>query len=309
MAIGVIIGILIAVFAIVAFVISAISENRLVSTISAIIGVLIIISFVIVPFSFHTVSSGEVAVVKHLGKIENVKTAGTHYDFWVTNKYVKYDTKVQNLEINTTSYSLDAQMMTTEMTIQYQILSDKVVDIATQYGKLDILENRIESIAIEKAKSVLSSHKAMNIIANRASISPSVEAAIKEAVGDEYYVNIVAVVITNIDFSDAFELAVEEKMIAEQTKLKADYENETKVAKAEADAQAKLKAAQAEIAIKKAEAEALIVYAEAEAEANKIISESITDKIIQKAIVDSWDGKMPAVVGSGEYILPSDMFD
>lgn len=310
MAIGIIVGILIAVFAIIAIAVAAYNfdnQNEGIGAIATLVAIALVLAFIFVPFSFHTVSSGEVAVVKHLGKIEDVKTAGTHYDLWVTNKYVKYDTKVQNLDVQTMAYSSDAQTMDIQMTIQYQIISDKVVDIATQYGELNILQNRINSIAVEKAKAVLSSHKAMDIIANRATISPAVEEAIKNAVGDEYFVNIVAVVLTNIDFSDAFELAVEEKMIAEQAKLKADYENETKIAKAEADAQAKLKAAQAAIDIAKAEAEALKIAAEAEAAANDIIDKSITDKIIEKIMADAWDGKLPVVVGNGEYILPSDI--
>lgn len=310
MAIGIFVGIVIAVLAIVSFAIGGVCFSKSKSgagAIATLIAIALTITFILVPFSFHTVSSGEVAIVKHLGKIEDVKTAGTHYDLWATNTYIKYDTKVQNLETQAAAYSLDAQTMSINMTIQYQIISDKVVDIATQYGKLEVLESRINSIALEKTKSVLSAHKAMDIIANRASISPDVESAIKEAVGEEYFVDIVAVVITNIDFSDAFELAVEEKMIAEQAKLKADYENETKVAKAEADAQAKLKAAQAEIDIAKAEAEALMIAAEAEAEANAIIDESITDKIIEKIMADTWDGKLPVVVGNGEYILPNDI--
>lgn len=311
MAIGIIVGIVIAVLTIAAVGIGCVCMDNThtgAGAISFIIALALAISFILVPFSFHTVSSGEIAVVKHLGKIEDVKTAGTHYDLWVTNTYIWYDTKVQNLETEAAAYSLDAQTMSINMTIQYQIISDKVVDIATQYGKLNVLESRINSIALEKTKSVLSSHKAMDIIANRATISPAVEAAIKEAVGEEYFVDIVAVVITNIDFSDAFELAVEEKMIAEQAKLKADYENETKVAKAEADAQAKLKAAQAEIDIAKAEAEALMIAAEAEAEANAVIDKSITDKILEKIMADTWDGKLPVVVGDGEYILPTDIF-
>ena len=313
MAIGILVGIVIVILMIGAFVACGMlfdGGNDGGGVLALLIGIALLITFIFVPFSFHTISSGEVAVVKHLGKIEGVKTAGTHYDLWATNRYVKYDTKVQNLETQTMAYSLDAQTMNINMTIQYQILSDKVVDIATQYGKLDVLQSRIESIALEKTKSVLSSHKAMDIIANRASISPAVEEAIKEAVGEEYYVDIVAVVLTNIDFSDAFELAVEEKMIAEQAKLKADYENETKVAKAAADAEAKLKAAQAEIEIAKAEAEALMIAAEAEAEANKIIDESITDKIIDKIIADAWNGELPAVVGGeGNYMLPSDVLE
>ena len=310
MAIGILVGILIVVFAIVAFVVTGVSfdnDNDVAGVIACLVGIALVISFIFVPFSFHTVSSGEVAVVKHLGKIEDVKTAGTHYDLWFTNTYVKYDTKVQNLETTTAAYSSDAQTMDIQMTIQYQILSDKVVDIATQYGKLSILQNRIESIAIEKTKSVLSSYKAMDIIANRALISPAVEEAIKEAIGDEYHVNIVTAVLVNIDFSDAFELAVEEKMIAEQTKLKADYENETKIAKAEAEAAAKLKEAEAEIEIAKAKAEALKIAAEAEAEANRILEESLTDKVLEKLLIDAWDGKLPVVVGEGEYILPSDI--
>ena len=309
MAIGIITGILLAVFAVIAFVACGFLSDDCkdgASAIAGIIGVILVIAFIIVPFSFHTVSSGEVAVVKHLGKIEDVKTAGTHYDFWMTNSYTKYDTKVRNLEAETAAYSSDAQTMNIQMTIQYQINSDKVIDIATQYGKLDVLESRINSIALEQTKSVLSSHKAMDIIANRASISPAVEAAIKNAVGDEYFVDIVTVVLTNIDFSDAFEKAVEDKMIAEQAKLKADYDNETKVAKAEADAQAKLKEAQAAIEIAKAEAEALKISADAEAEANRIINNSLTQKIIDKTIADAWDGKLPSVMGNGSYILPSD---
>ena len=312
MAIGIFVGILIAIFAIAAFIATAAlfdNDNDVAGAIACLIGIALVISFICVPFSFHTVSSGEVAVVKHLGKIEDVKTAGTHYDLWITNKYIKYDTKVQNLETTTAAYSSDAQTMDIQMTIQYQILSDKVVDIATQYGKLSILQNRIESIAIEKTKSVLSSYKAMDIIANRAMISPAVEEAIKEAIGDEYHVNIVTAVLVNIDFSDAFELAVEEKMIAEQTKLKADYENETKIAKAEAEAAAKLKEAEAEIEIAKAKAEALKIAAEAEAEANRILEESLTDKVLEKLLIDAWDGKLPVVVGEGEYILPSDILE
>jgi len=268
---------------------------------------LCVVLLLIVPGSFKTVETGQVAVVKLLGKAKDVKTAGTYFDFWMLNTYDVYDAKVQNVDISTAAYSSDAQTMDVTMTLQYQIMSDKVINIAEQYGSLAILQSRIQSIAIEKTKSVLSSYKAMDIIANRSSMSPEVEETIKQAIGDEFFVNVNTVVLTNIDFSDAFEKAVEDKMIAEQAKLKADYENDTKVAKAEADANAKLKAAQAEIEIAKAEAEALKIAAEAEAAAINIINASITDKIIDKTIADAWDGKMPAVMGDGEYILPSDV--
>lgn len=241
-------------------------------------------AFALVPFSFHTVDTGEIAVVKHLGEAREIRTAGTHFDLWVTEKYQLYDAKVQNIDISTAAYSSDAQTMTIQMTMQFQIMGDKVMEVARQYGSLEVLQSRIQAIAIEKAKATLSSHKAMDIISDRASMSPAVEDAIRQAIGTDYYVNVVAVVLTNIDFSDAFEQAVEEKMIAEQLQLKAEYENQTKVAQAEAEAKAKL------------------IAAEAAAKANELLEKSLTENILREMYINKWDGKLPSVVSDGSVI-------
>lgn len=248
-----------------------------------------LLAFIVVPFSFHTVDTGEIAVVKQLGEAKYERTAGTHFDLWFIKSYQIYDSKVQNIDIATAAYSSDAQTMEVAMTMQYQILSDKATDIAKQYGSLEALQTRIQAIATEKVKAVLSSHKAMDIIADRAAMSPAVEETVRNAIGDEYYVNVVAVVLTNIDFSDAFELAVENKMIAEQNQLKAEYENKTKVAQAEADAQAK------------------VVAAEAEAKANELLESSLTDKILESKYLDKWNGELPQVVAGEEtgIMIPS----
>lgn len=290
MALGFIFAVVILIIGVVGVICVKASKTTVAKTLSVVLVIAMALTFLVVPFSFHTVDTGEVAVVKHLGKAKDVKTAGTHYAFWLTNKYQKYDGKVQNIDIETAAYSSDAQTMTVQMTLQYQVLTDKVMNIASQYGTLDALTTRITAIATEKTKSVLSSHKAMDIIASRQDMSPAVEEAIREAVGEEYFVNIVTVVLTNIDFSDAFEIAVEEKMVAEQQQLKAEYENQAKIAKSEADAQAKLIAAQAE------------------SEANKLLEKSLTDKILQEMYIDKWDGKLPEVVAgedSMSYMISS----
>jgi regulator of protease activity HflC (stomatin/prohibitin superfamily) len=249
-----------------------------------ILSVVMLLVFISIPFSFHTVNSGEVAAVKQLGKVnDEERTAGTHFDFWVTNNYIKYDATVQTVDLVFSAYSADAQTMDVSATLQYQIIPDKASDIAIQYGALATLQNRITSIATEKAKSELSMDKAMDIIANRASMSPRVEESIKNAIGEHYFVNVVAVVLTDITFTDAFELAVEEKMIAEQAKLKAEYENQTKVAQAEAEAEAKLKAAQAEIEIAEAQAEAKLKQAEYEIEIAKAKAEAKLEEIAAEA--------------------------
>lgn len=299
MSIGIIIGFIIAVIVLAAVVAAALNfkkKNSKAAVACICVALVGALAIAVVPLSFKTVQTGEVAVVKHLGLAKEVKTPGTYFSFWLTDTYDYYDTKVQNVDIVTASYSSDAQTMNVQMTLQYQVMNDKVLEVANQYGSLETLQNRIQSISIEKTKSILSSYKAMDIIANRASMSPAVEKAIIDAVGEEYFVNIVAVVLTNIDFSDAFEQAVEEKMIAEQSKLKAEYENETKVAQAEAEAQAKLKAAEAEIEIAKAEAEAKKIAAEAEAKANEIIQQSLTDVILREKYLEKWNGELPDVL-------------
>lgn len=230
------------------------------ATIPTVLAIVSAILLVIVPPSIHIVETGEIAVVKYMGEAKDVKTAGMHFDLWITTKYDYYDSKVQNVSITTAAYSSDAQTMDIGMTLQYQISTDKAIEIATQYGSLELLENRIEAIAIEKTKSVLSSYKAMDIISDRASMSPRVEEAIKNAIADEYFVSVSTVVLTNIDFSDAFEKAVEDKMIAEQKQLQAEYENKMQIAAAEAKAKA-------EIEIAKADAEAKLIAAEADRDA------------------------------------------
>lgn len=292
---GVLIGALAIIFGFICFKFSREPGKGGITKVSGVLTAILVLAFIIVPFSFHTVNTGEVVVVKHLGEAKHVRTAGTYFDFWLTETYDVYDAKVQNVEVSTSAYSSDAQTMDIKMTLQYQIMADKVIDIASQYGSLSVLQSRIESIAVEKTKSVLSSYKAMDIISERASMSPKVEESIKDAIAEEYFVTIATVVLTNIDFSDAFETAVEDKMIAEQKQLQAEYENNTKIAaakaeaeaaikKAEGEAQAKLKAAEAEIEIAKAEAEAKIIAAEADKEAQVEIAKAEAEALRVKSV-------------------------
>ncbi len=247
-------------------------KSRGISALGVVIGVVFAALFLTIPASFHTVNAGEIAVVKHLGEARAVRTAGTYFDFWLTEKYEIYDAKVQNLEIATQAYSKDAQTMDILMTVQYKIDESKAIEIANQYGSIEILANRIQSIATEKAKATLSSYSAMQIIETRSTISPTVETVIKDSVNDEYCVSISTVVLTNIDFSDAFEKTVEDKMIAEQEKLKAEYEKETAIVNAEKELEVAKLDAQAKIEKAKAEAQAEIEVATAEAEAIRLKS-------------------------------------
>ena len=264
-------------------------KSKTKSRIAISIAVFCLFVFILIPFSIHTVDTGEVAVVKYFGEAIDVESPGTYFDFWITKNYTTFDTKTQTLQLDAATYSSDAQTMNVQMTVQYRIHADSAIKIAEQYGTIDTLQARIEAIVAEKTKATLSSHKAMDIIANRASMSPLVEEAVRNAIDEKFYVSIQTVSITNIDFSDAFEKAVEEKMVAEQEQLKANYQNETKIAKATADAEAKK------------------ISAQAEKEANELLQKSLTDEILQEMWIEKWDGKLPSTVAgeSGSMIMIS----
>ena len=224
---------------------------------TGIIGSILALAFVIcIPGSFHQVETGEVAIVRHLGKITDVRTPGTYFDFYMVNKYEIYDAKVQQDKIVTAAYSKDGQTMELEVFLQYQIQTEHVIEIATQYGSLDALQARIETVAIERTKAVMSMAEAMTIIQNRAEYSRGVNEEVRDGITYDYYVNVRDVVLTNIDFTDEFEKSIENKVIAEQ------------------DKQAAITKAQGELEVAKLEAQKKIEQARGEAESQKIIAQA-----------------------------------
>ena len=74
------------------------------ATLGIAISVVFLVLFLTIPFSIHQVKTGEVAVVKHMGNATRIRTAGTYFDFWMTEKYEKYDSKVQQTIITTQTY-------------------------------------------------------------------------------------------------------------------------------------------------------------------------------------------------------------
>ena len=279
----------------------------------SIIGLLVsLIGTILIPGSFHQVEAGQVAVVKSLGKVVGTRLPGTYFDFCLTTNYTYFDTTVQKLEINTSSYSSDAQTMNIQMTVQFKIDPGKAENILTEYTNMDSLGQRIEKVADDNTKSILSKYTAMKIIETRAKISPEVETVVKETVGNKYYVQVTAVNLTNIDFTDEFEKAVEDKVVAEQQKEAAITKAEQELEVAKLTAQAKIEAARGD-----AESQKIIASASAEAMALKIVelSKSLgfkvnetyvqsvetikentqTNEIVSKEIVESETNTYPNV--------------
>lgn len=284
-------------------------ENLIAKILGGIGGTIFTLLFIFIPFSIRQVDAGEVAVVKVWGEAKEVRTAGMHFDFWLSHNYEKYDVKVQQSVIETQAYSSDGQTMDIELVLQFQIQADKAIEIYKNYGGLEMLENKIETVATEKMKSVLSQKSAMTIIETRATVSPDVESAIMSAITNDYYVNITSVVLTDISFTDTFEQVIEDKMVAEQQKLQAEYEKEKAIIQAEQRLEVAKKEAEAQLEKAKKEAESELVLAQAEADALEIvqtaweaISPEVRQIMLQEMAINNWNGELPETMVGTEFL-------
>ena len=262
--------------------------------ISIVLCVGMFIGFLIVPFSIRTVDATQVAVVKVWGDAKETRSSGTHFDFWLPKQYVYYPITTQEINEKIEAYSQDAQSMTASLVVQYKIDQSQVMQITKQYGDNKTLKARIQSIAEERVKSVLSRKQAMAIIETRATLSADIVGAMEGAF-DNYFITITNVVINDITFSQAFESAVEQKMIAEQEQLKAEYEKQKKITEAEALLEVAIKEAQANVEKARGDAEALEIMQEAW----DALSPEVKEVMLKQQAIEQWNGELPdTLVGS-----------
>lgn len=240
-----------------------------------------------------SVPAGHTGVVTTFGSVEDYTyEAGLHVKApW--QKVVKMDNRVQKNTLSMACFSSDIQEVTLSYTINYQIKKSDAQTIYRTIGE-SYYDTVIEPCISESVKIVTAKYSAENLIADRSKMADEIEDALKEKLAG-YNIELVSTSIENMDFTDAFEAAVEEKQVAEQNKLKAATQAEQSVI--EAEAAAKIRTIEAD-----AYAYEVKTKAEAEAEANQKIAQSLTQELIDYTYASKWNGEMPLVTG-GSSIL------
>lgn len=198
-------------------------------------------------------------------------------------------------------YALVGDYTSVCYSINYQINKENAQTIYKTVGAnyYDVLMiPRIQ----EAVKSVIAKYTAENLIASREELSRQITDILTSDL-DKYNIIVINTAIENLDFSDAFTNAVEEKQVAEQQKLKAAIEQQQLTLEAEAAAERDIVAANAESEVKRIQAEAEEYAGECEAEMNKNIAASLTPALIDYYYANAWDGKLPEIVGS-DTVLP-----
>lgn len=267
------------------------------ASIAGIVGLITLFS------SFTKVNTGYTGVRVILGAVqESAFEPGFHLMTPYVETVVKMDNKVRKIEVNAASTSKDLQAVSSTLAINYHLSKEKSVDMFKSVG-LAYEDTLLQPAIQEATKSIMAQYKAEELIKNRAEVSVAIMDEISRKMNG-YGIMIDEFNITNFDFSQAFNDAIEQKLVAEQNKIKAATENEQRVAAAEADAaEAKARAeGEAESARIKAEGEAAAIRAkaDAEAEANEKIRKSITGELIDYNRIEKWNGELPNVMSGSD---------
>ena len=249
---------------------------------------------------FAKVPAGYVGIREHFG---NVPDEPLQPGFHIT-RYFEHvhpvDVRTQRNVYQTEAFSSDIQQVILTITVNSNISSEFAGTLYKTVG-MNYLSTLVEPRLLENVKVIVSHYTAESLIAQREILSRQVLERMQADL-NQYGIVISNISIENVDFTDAFESAVEAKQVATQEKQKAKTLEEQKTMEAEqAAARKKIEAeAEAEVTKTKADAEAYTVRAkaEAEAEANKKISESLTQELIDYTKINHWNGKLPQFVGS-----------
>ncbi|MDR3051348.1 MAG: prohibitin family protein [Oscillospiraceae bacterium] len=252
------------------------------------------------------VPTGYTGILTTFGKVEGVTLeAGFHFRS-PFQKIILMDNREQKRTFTTQAFSSDIQQVDIQGSVNFNINKSTAMTLLREVGT-DYFNTLILPRLLENIKAVFSKYSAEKLIAARDTLSLQVRTVLSGEM-EHYGINVINISLEDIDFTDAFTNAVEEKQVAEQTKLRVETEQAQQTSVAEAEARRRVITAEAELsaAQKQAEAEAYAIRAkaQAESEANQLLAGSITAPLIEYVKWSGWNGQWPSTMVSGDAALP-----
>ena len=236
--------------------------------------------------SWYIVDQGERAVVLRLGATVGEAGPGPHFKVPWIDTVRKITVQNQNKQYrNLEAYSRDQQPANLTVSVTYVVSNPSAV--YEQYGDLEGAVMRlIDPRLTAGVKTIFGQYDAVRAIQERAALNNDFGAAVTSAI-DDGPITIISVQIENIDFSDAYEQSVEQRMLAqveiqrrEQNLRTTEVEAQIARTRAEGEAEAIRLRGEAEGAAIRARADALRANAD----------------LVQLQAVEKWDGKLPTTM-------------
>jgi regulator of protease activity HflC (stomatin/prohibitin superfamily) len=244
--------------------------------------------------AWYTVDQGERAVVLRLGAVVGEAGPGLHFKIPWVNTVHRITVQNQNRRYTKVeAYSRDQQPADLNVSVTFRASNPS--EIYSEYGDLDgAISRLIDPRVMSSVKTIFGQYDAVRAIQERAALNKDFDAAVTEAItAQEAPVQVISVQIENIDFSDAYEQSVEQRMLA-QVEIQRREEN------------LRTTQVEAQIARTKAEGEANAIRLKGEAEAAAIRARAdalrANADLVQLQAVEKWDGKLPTTMVPGSAV-------
>ena len=251
--------------------------------------------------AWYTVDETERGVLLRNGALVGVIEPGLSFKFPFIESVKLLSTQSQvTIYDRLQAYSKDQQAATLRVSVSWHVVPSEVAKVYTAYQTIEGMKDRLISRQVPtQVENVFGRYNAVAAVQNRGQLVSDISAAIKK--GIEGPVMIDSVQVENIDFSDAYEKAVEARMTAEvQVKTR-----EQQLATEQVQAQIRVTQAQAEadskLAQAKADAEATRLRGQAEAEAIRARADALASNqnLIELTKAERWNGVLPTTVLPG----------
>jgi regulator of protease activity HflC (stomatin/prohibitin superfamily) len=245
---------------------------------------------------FYTVAPGERGVLIRLGSILRVSEPGLHFKIPYIDHVqpISVQTHVLRLE-KVESYSKDQQPADMRISVNWEIPPSAVAEVVTEFGtEQQMIDRLIAPRVHSEFKVVFGQFTAVTAIQDRGKLAIDATTALQHAVQGP--VRIVSLQIENIDFSEAYEKSIEQRMLAEVEvqKLRQNAERE----KVQAEITVTVARANADAVRQKAMADAEAIRLRGEAEATAIRARGAALKenpgLVDLAAVERWNGVLPS---------------
>jgi len=253
-----------------------------------------LITLTVVGGSFYTVDQGERGVILRNGAVVGTAEPGLGFKLPIVDSIREINVQTQaQLYKDVMVYSRDQQNASLQVSVNYRLASDKVEQIYSEFGgQTGIVTRLLDRQVPEEVKNVFGKFNAVTAIQERARLGMEIQEAIQKAATNSMLI-VESVQVENIDFSDAYEKSIEQRMLAEVEVQKVQQNAEREKV-------------QAEIAViqAKAQADAVKLQGDAEAHAINARGKALRDNpaLIELVQAEKWDGKLPTTMVPGQTV-------
>lgn len=206
------------------------------------IGLIVLGVIVIVLASITTVGTGEVGIKTRFGQVQDtIIHEGLNLKAPFIENIVKVDCRTKKVENSSESSTKDMQTVKTTVAVNYNVNKDTANKLYQEVG-LDYENIIIKPSVLESIKSAMAQYTAEELIIKRAEVSNKIQETLKSKINSRGF-DVTEFNLTDIDFSEEYDKAIETKAVKQQEVVAAQadlekqkIENEKEIAKAEKDA-------------------------------------------------------------------------